>query len=784
MLAFVPKMIKYLRFIPMHVWRLPAAFCCVCALASACIWTPEARGQAVRVEGAVLDASGAAVSGADVKLTCHAFRETHRSDASGNFRFESVPGTTGALTISATGFVPKEVPWSVAAEGTVHVQIVLAVSGVSERVTVTATRTETRLDDTAVSGVVLNASDLHNTPALTLDDSLRQVPGFSLFRRSGSRTANPGTQGVSLRGLGSTAASRALVLDDGLALGEPFGDWNYWGRIPQASLATVEVIRGAASALYGSDALSGVIQFRSRPVERAGISIDTSYGNQQTPDFSFWAGGQRAGWDSELAAAVFHTDGFILVPQPQRGSVDTPAGSEYQTVDLTVGRRLAEQARVFARGQFYTETRQNGTPLQTNDATMGEGILGAEAALGNLGSFSIRGDFQGETLHQNFSAIAAGRMSETLTDHQRVPAQRLGGSVQWNRAVGEHQTLVAGFEMKEVRGLSDDQLVTARPPAETRSGGRQRTEGVFLEDILRLRDDWIFTASVRFDHWSNFDAGSTSTPLTTSGAPQITVFPSLAQNAWNPRLAIIHRLSSNISLTASGYRAFRAPTLNELYRTFRVGNVLTLNNPNLRAERLTGAEGGVKMTALARRLNMQAVFFWDQIGDPVANVTLNTQPNLITRQKQNLGRTQSVGLDLDGAAHLSRSLELSGGYELSVATVQSFPANPGLVGLWVPQVPRHQFTLQGIYSRPSGFLFSLQGRYGGGQFEDDQNLLFMDPYFVLSVLASRSVGKGFEIYGAVENLLNQRYTVGLTPVPTVGPPLLARVGIRFNAHAK
>jgi iron complex outermembrane recepter protein len=102
------------------------------------------------------------------------------------------------------------------------------------------------------------------------------------------------------------------------------------------------------------------------------------------------------------------------------------------------------------------------------------------------------------------------------------------------------------------------------------------------------------------------------------------------------------------------YRAFRAPTLNELYRSFRLGNVLTLNNPYLNAERLTGAEAGVNVTALDRKLDVRGTFFWSDLVDPVENVTLNPAASPVLRQKQNLGRIRSRGLELDTSVHVSR----------------------------------------------------------------------------------------------------------------------------------
>ncbi|MBZ5540359.1 MAG: TonB-dependent receptor [Acidobacteriia bacterium] len=765
--------------------RTPRVILLLGALASLCLAPREARAQAVRVEGTVRDARGAAVSGAEVKLRCQSYQSSQTADGAGGFFFDGVPGTSGTLLVQARGFEASETQWSATAGGTAQLHITLSLETMRERVSVTATRTETRLGDTPASSLVLNAEDVAATPALTLDDLLRQVPGFGLFRRSGSRTANPTAQGVSLRGLGASGASRTLVLEDGLPLNDPFGGWVYWGRVPRAAVACVEVVRGGASDLYGSDALGGVIQLRTRRAEPGGLRLETSYGNEQTPDVSVWAGGETRGWEAAIAAAAFHTEGYILVPDDLRGSVDTRAGSAHETADLMVGRRIGAEGRIFARGIFYSESRQNGTPLQINDTAMGEGVLGGEGPLGRFGALAVHLRIQAQTLHQNFSAIAANRMSETLTNQQSVPAQSLGGSVQWTRAAGKRQTLVAGMDADEVQGASEERIFLAgNLSALTHAGGRQRTEGFFAEDILRLGSNWIVTAAVRFDHWRNFDAQATRMRIAPPGPTTVSSFAERTESAFNPRLSVLRRLSANLALTASAYRAFRAPTLNELYRSFRVGNVLTLSNAGLRAERLTGGEAGLRATAFGGKLDLRGTFFWNEIVNPIANVTLLVQPTLLTRMRENLGRTRSLGVELDGVAHVSRSLDLSGGYQYAAATVRSFPADTSLVGLWVPQVPHQQFTLQGQYAHGSGLRLSVLGRYGGGQFEDDKNTLFLDPYFSLDVQAARPVARGFEAFVAVENLLNRRYTVGLTPVPTLGPPLLARVGLRWRFHGR
>jgi outer membrane receptor protein involved in Fe transport len=243
---------------------------------------------------------------------------------------------------------------------------------------------------------------------------------------------------------------------------------------------------------------------------------------------------------------------------------------------------------------------------------------------------------------------------------------------------------------------------------------------------------------------------------------------------------VLHKLTENVSLFVSGSRAFRAPTLNELYRSFRVGSVLTLANINLQAERLTSGEAGANVAAMNNRLNVRGVFFWTEITRPVANVTLSVTPALITRQRQNLGRTRSRGIEIEADARISSSVSISGGYQFVDASVVSFPANTSLEGLLIPQVARHQLTFQARYSNPSICTLAFQGRAVGAQFDDDQNLLKLEPFFALDGLVSRRLGHGVEVFAAAENLFNQRYDIGRTPVLTLGPPILARVGLRFQ----
>lgn len=764
-------------------------------LAVAVVSTVRAEG--TRVEGVIRDASGASVPAADVKLTAGSYAAEASTDASGAFAFDGVPASSGTVTIVAKGFRQVEQAWT-AANGLASLSLTLQPLPVSQQIVVTAARTATPLEETPLSVMQLTREDLQATPALTLDDSLRQVPGFSLFRRSSSRTANPTTLGVSLRGLGANGASRALVLEDGIPLNDPFGSWVYWDRVPSVSVSSVEVAQGGASSLYGSEALGGVVQFLTRPAKYGGVSLETSYGNQNTQDVSLAASGGIGRWESTFAGEAFHTDGYVLVPAADQGSVDTSAYSQHGTADLTIARKIGTDSEVFARGWYFDDSRNNGTAGQTNSIRLGGGALGASLDLGSFGSVQLRSYANFETYHQSFYSVALNQNSQHLTDLQTVPAQGIGGSVLWTRNLGKRQTLVAGYDEHGELGHSNEQIFSSTTGSnlrDTATGGHQRTAGAFGEDIIQIAPRWTLAVSGRFDDWRNFDAFLFTEPITPPGPTTMVPYTSRSYTAFSPRASLVHEMNSHVSWSASVYRAFRAPTLNELYRSFRQANNLTDANPNLTAERLTGGEAGVAVQGLDGRLQFRGSFFFNEIIDPVSSVNCQVTPvpaicppptaNTLTFVRANLGRTSAPGFEVDWITRITERFQLSGGYQYVNAKVISAPGQPSLVNTWVAQVPHNVLTFQARYTNPSVVSFSVEGRMVGMQF--DTNQLPMGNFFVLDVMASRNVGLGVEVFGAVENLFDEEYVstaaTSLSP-PQRGLPIAGRVGARFNFPSK
>jgi outer membrane receptor protein involved in Fe transport len=567
------------------------------------------------------------------------------------------------------------------------------------------------------------------------------------------------------------------VLSDGIPLKDPFGGWVHWNRIPRAAIDTVEVAAGGASPLYGSDALGGVVNIIRHPVDRPALTVYASFGNQRTPDASLFGSETHGPWAGAIDAEMFHTDGYIPVPVDQRGTVDSYASSEYVTGDLTIEHKLSDHGRIFLRGSSFGEARNNGTLLQNNRTTNRQVNGGGEWHSNSLGSISLAAYAGREVFNQTFSSISPDRDTETLARVQRVPAQERGTDAEWSRGMGRHQTLVAGVEAHEVRGESDEVAIASNTALD--AGGRQRNIGVFAEDLIEVTPRWLLMPVARVDHWTNFDAFSSTQPLP-AGPVARTPLAERSETFFSPRLGMLYRLAAHLSLTASAYRSFRAPTLNELYRSFRLGNIETSANEQLLAERLTGGEGGGFVTGFHQRLMLRVDFFWAEIMRPIANVTLSTTPALITRQRQNLGRTRSRGVEATADAHINGALTLSGGFQYADATVVNFPGNGALVGRDIPQVPRHVATVQARYFKPRWVTLGVQGRFVGVQYDDDLNTLPLRRFFTMDAMASHPLTRSVDIFLAADNLLNQRYDIARTPVLSAAPPVLVRAGLRLN----
>ena len=766
----------------------------------------DLRAQTRQVEGTVLDSQGLPISGARITLTGRQGSARRNAVSTADrFRIEGLaPGVYDVL-VEANGFEAQTLTADLTVQSSVSLEVRLEPQRLSQEVIVAATRTEQRLGDIPASASVLHSDDIKASPAVVADDVLRQVPTFSLFRRTSSLAAHPTAQGVSLRGIGPSGVSRTLVLFDNIPFNDPFGGWVYWTRVPLMSVDRIEIVDGANSSVYGNYAMGGVINILTGPPQRRTLILKPQYGGRKNSNvwdglssLDFLASDVWKNFGAAVEGSVLNTNGYPIIPEKDldgvtalRGRIDQKATVNYQNLNLKLDYKHSDSINTFFRGGYFSEDRSNAkfcAPTsceETNDTLWKFVSGGMRARLADQSDLQVSVFANFETFHSSFLAVPAAnppRSVARLATLQKVPTKDAGYMVQWSKALAGKQYFSIGTDWRWVDGDSVedgfDGVTGTRVTVKRLAGGSQRSMGVFLQDIVSVTTRLQLTLSARLDHWRNYNAHSLETDAVT-GLPTAnnrSTLPDKKNTVGSPHIGALYRLTDSVSVWGGASWGFRAPTLNELYRAFSVGAVRTLANENLGPERLAGGEAGVNI-APVRNLTWRTTWFNDRVKNPVSNVTLPSPAN--TRQRQNLGRTSIWGIQSDIEYRVKTYWRLAGGYLYDMATVREFPADRTLVGRFLPQVPKHRGSVQLVYSHPRYFTASLGAQFSSRQFEDDQNLLRLPGYGVVDASFRRTISNNTEVFFGVQNLFDRTFYVQRNPT-TIGAPRLITGGFRLT----
>jgi outer membrane cobalamin receptor len=753
-----------------------------------------------RLDGTVLDAQGLPIVGAQITLLqpqSNLSRSTTSSTE--RFRFDNLSATTYTLRVTATGFEQQQLQIDLSTDAERTVEIRMQPAGIIEQTIVTATRSEQRVADVPASVSVVGHEQIERSPAVVADDVLRQVPTFSLFRRTSSLVANPTAQGVSLRGIGPSGVSRSLVLLDDVPFNDPFGGWVYWTRVPLMGAERIEIVDGATSSLYGNYAMGGVINIVSNRAMPATVIFKPQYGNRGTPKMDLFASDVWRRLGVSFDATTLHTDGYKIVAPEEIGLVDNEANVRYQNASGKLDYNPTDRVNLFFRAGVFDEKRNNGKIGEVNDTNWKSASGGAHLRLQDGSNVEARVFIDREKFHQNTFAVAAGRNSSNLTLDKNVPTDAEGTMAQWSRAFqmnSQAHAFSVGTDFRHIKGDSDEFTYAAATGLTAQlhrvAGGTQKFFGMFAQDLMELTPKVQVTLSARIDHWRNYNAQIRETTIATGLATaNDRNLPDKSSTTASPRIAALYRVSDRVSAWGSISTGFRAPTLKELYSPFRVGAVLTNSNEALDPERLTGGELGVSV-APTRNLTVRGTWFDNRVNDAIANVTVAANGN--TRQVQNLGSTNIAGFQTDVAYRANRFLSIGGGYIFDIAKVHEATtdaAGVNLTGKFLAEVPKNRGSLHIAFTHPKYFNLALESQFVGLQFDDDQNILQILPsvagrakvglpaYGVTDISASRIISRQVDVFFGVQNLFGKVYYVGTNPT-TIGTPRLVNGGIKLR----
>jgi outer membrane receptor protein involved in Fe transport len=605
--------------------------------------------------------------------------------------------------------------------------------------------------------------------AARLEDVLRDVPGFQLFRRSDASSANPTSQGATLRALGGNASSRALLLLDGVPQTDPFGGWVSWPAYDPYRLGAVRVTRGGASGVEGPGALAGTIELESVGPEVArGLRGEALYGSRDSLQARAAYGATLGGGFVSLSAAYARGDGFIPVVAEQRGPVDRPSPYAQASFAARAVFPVGGGVELQASGLGFTDRRERGTALS------GIATTGADAALRLVGPrWSALAYVQSRDFFNSFASVNPARTAVTRASEQySVPSTGLGARGEWRPRIGKDAELRLGGDWRATDGLSRE-LFTYVAGAPTRiraAGGRARTVGAFAEATWTA-DALTLTASGRLDRWDLSHGALVERTIATQAQLTDAHYP--GRGGWQPtgRAGLAWRPAAGVTLRTAAYAGWRLPTLNELYRPFRAGTDATAANPFLAPERLKGAEAGLDWRPAAHA-RVGLTLFANRLEDGIANVTMGQGPGTFPgvgfvaaggayRVRQNIGAVVSRGVELDGSVERG-PWRLSGGWSLADASMRATGVAAPLNRLRPAQTPRSAGTATAAWRGVRRAEVSVTGRYVSSQYEDDLNRQRLPGAFTVDAAARLPVAHGIAIEARGENLANRRVYAGIS----------------------
>jgi outer membrane receptor protein involved in Fe transport len=639
--------------------------------------------------------------------------------------------------------------------------------------------------DAAYDIAVIPRARLAESASGRLEDVLRDVAGFAQFRRSDSRSAHPTSQGATLRGLGGNASSRALVLLDGVPQVDPFGGWVSWAAFEPVRLGSVRVTRGGGSGVYGPGALAGTIELSSAgAADLAPVWGEVSYGSRDSVDGNLGVSAPLSGGFASLSGGYARGDGFIPIVREDRGPVDIAARYEQASGQARAVVPIGGETELQANALFMLDRRTRGVAFTPNRN------IGGDASVRLVG----RGHWGWEALaylqmrqfSSGFASVNADRTSVSpALDQYNVPATGVGGRVEIRPPLGDGIELRLGGDARRTSGQTKERyFFTDGIPANGReAGGRTTTLGAFAELSTALGDTLTLTGGGRIDRWTIADGFLRQHAFATGAIlPGSTTFPN--RSGWEPtgRAGLSFKAAESVTFRVAGYLGWRLPTLNELYRPFRVGQDSTIANAALKPERLKGVDGGVDFRPLPG-LRIGGTVYWNQLDDAIGNVTLAVSPTgAKSLQRQNLDAVRSRGAELD-ASYETGPWRLAVSYAYIDARVRASGVAAALDGLRPAQTAPHQASATLGWHRPDGLGASVTTRYLAGQYDDDLNTDRLNAVVTVDATVTVPLAAGFSAELRGENIGNRRIEAGISGADIVerAAPRTLWIGLRYAA---
>ena len=680
-----------------------------------------------------------------------------------------------------------------------------------DEVVVTATRTEKKIMDAPASVDVITREDIESQNVFAIDGAFNTVSGFNTRREEGIVGLEPV---VCLRGI--PGGSRTLFITDGIVLNDPRVGSAYLDGLAPEDVERIEVVKGPFSSLYGGYAMGGVVNVVTKIPEERSFTLKTGYGsswdrgNAWDDMRSVYASGTDKIGKLGLLASYksFDANGYPLQQNIQSSQPpaditgwsltgDREGKTRYligdkgdQTVwndsaklkasyDFTDFSNVVLTFMRTSNGYDYDEPHtymldESNEPVWTygsvKETTYLPTMGGKDRYIYGMNFETLIADVKTKATFSYIDVAESWYTSPgssaphydgagTISDS---PSKSFNSDIQFTLPPFYNNNITLGVSYRQSQSHTKNQnLVNWRDEDSITSlyyetKGKDRTFSVFTEDEISILDNLTGYVGLRGDWWETYDGyaddiGKTGYPVD---------YESRDVSNFSPKLALVYKPMTRTTLRVSGGKAFRPPTIYELYYTYTSGstNSTTTANKDLEPEKNTSWDAGVRQE-LWKGAAINVTYYENYIEDLIYTKTISST----LKERVNVGEAETKGVEVEVEQRFSNGLKLYGNLSHTDSEITENDANPDTVGKELTDLPEWVFNIGGQYEN-GPFSVSMNGRYVDHRYSTDLNTDTeenvygsYDSYFLVDAKLAYALTDFASISLAVDNMFDEDY---------------------------
>lgn len=644
-----------------------------------------------------------------------------------------------------------------------------------DQVVVTATRTEKKLRDVPAAVEVITKEEMEKRNIKRVADALKIVPGVYVRQTKGLMGS---TDSITMRGFGSQ--KQVLILMDGQPLNDAYSGSVNLANIPTENIQQIEVIKGPTSALYGSNAMGGVINIITKEKSKRETILRLGTGELSMEVKSLYHSGNIGKLDYFLTVQSTKADGYETAEEYKTGKAGSDRaknpgknGMKRDLYDAKIVYHLDDKSKLSLAGgsNIFSYFSENVADRGTRDEDLL--AIGYENKLTEQSSLKL--NYNEKKLYTWYVTTSYSSTTNNISSYNytTTPSRVKQMEFQYNQQLGSKDLLILGYAYKTEQADSRSKTLTAaskgwdlsmtNPTADSDIGGKTATKSFYLQDEHKLNEQTTLYIGGRYDDW-RFHDGYTYAYEPTKSQYLTKKTPESKANSFNPKLGLVYKANEKLTIRSSLGKAFRAPNVYELAKDWESSSSSTIYkcNPDLQPEKSTNYEIGFDYQvdkSLLTRINLYQSDVTEIIDK---KNTLDSSTGKTISQFINSGKARIKGIEVGVDKRWNSSWTSSLNYTYTDAKVTESLAAPENINKQMSTVPKEMVNLLLNYDKGSwqGSLTGnwvsesnapdKQGKRGYGTYE---------PYFTVDMKLSYKMDPDTTVSLSIDNLFNKEYYV-------------------------